>query len=222
MKRDLKIRIWKWIAFVGFSLSLLLGVGVNAQTASELMNSMAEVYKSSGCIDISASVTVKSVVPENNGKSEFTMLLKGKKFKMDTPDMTVWFDGETQWAYLKNSEEVNVSLPNSGELISTNPLALMQSYDTFFEVKGKSETVAFNGKGCYKLQLSPKKEDSIRKMELEIAKDSGLPVAIYVEDKNKTQISIRIGRMKTKQGCNDSDFVFPESEYPDAEIIDLR
>ena len=92
MKRDLKIRIWKWIAFVGFSLSLLLGVGVNAQTASELMNRMAEVYKSSGCIDISASVTVKSVVPENNGKSEFTMLLKGKKFKMDTPEMTLIFD----------------------------------------------------------------------------------------------------------------------------------
>ena len=174
MKRDLKIRIWKWIAFVGFSLSLLLGVGVNAQTASELMNRMAEVYKSSGCIDISASVTVKSVVPENNGKSEFTMLLKGKKFKMDTPDMTVWFDGETQWAYLKNSEEVNVSLPNSRELISTNPLALMQSYDTFFEVKGKSETVAFNGKGCYKLQLSPKKAGrgvrQYRKEDVETAK----------------------------------------------------
>lgn len=33
------------------------------------------------------------------------------KFVLQVPDMITWFDGTTQWTYLKSSEEVNISIP---------------------------------------------------------------------------------------------------------------
>lgn len=57
------------------------------------------------------------------------------KFVLQVPDMITWFDGTTQWTYLKSSEEVNISIPEKDELLQTNPCLLLQSYKKAFDCK---------------------------------------------------------------------------------------
>ena len=60
------------------------------------------------------------------GTQEGTLLLKGNKFHLNTGDVETWFDGKTQWSYLRQNEEVNVSTPTPEELQSINPQHLLR------------------------------------------------------------------------------------------------
>ena len=43
------------------------------------------------------------------GRTAGTISVKGVKFVTTTPQTTVWFNGTTQWSYMKSTDEVNVS-----------------------------------------------------------------------------------------------------------------
>lgn len=42
--------------------------------------------------------------------------MKGNKFKIEIPDAITWFDGTTQWVYIKDTDEVNITNPTGDEL----------------------------------------------------------------------------------------------------------
>ena len=56
------------------------------------------------------------------GTQEGTLLLKGNKFHLNTGDVETWFDGKTQWSYLRQNEEVNVSTPHPGRTAEHQPV----------------------------------------------------------------------------------------------------
>ena len=62
------------------------------------------------------------------GTQEGTLLLKGNKFHLNTGDVETWFDGKTQWSYLRQNEEVNVCPPPPAEQESHNPELLLGPY----------------------------------------------------------------------------------------------
>ena len=62
------------------------------------------------------------------GRTAGTISVKGVKFVATTPQTTVWFNGTTQWSYMKSTDEVNVSTPTEAQRLSMNPYALMTLY----------------------------------------------------------------------------------------------
>ena len=136
--------------------------------------------------------------------------------------MTTWFDGTTQWSYVERNEEVNVSTPTGEELQFTNPALLLRMYKKGFTPKYIGESTASSGKSAYDIELTPKKKGDILKVELQIEKSSNFPAKIKVEAKNGISSTIHISNLKTGVNQPDDFFVFKESDYPDAEVIDLR
>ena len=136
--------------------------------------------------------------------------------------MTTWFDGTTQWSYVERNEEVNVSTPTGEELQFTNPALLLRMYKKGFTPQYIGESTASSGKSAYDIELTPKKKGDILKVELQIEKSSNFPAKIKVEAKNGISSTIHISNLKTGVNQPDDFFVFKESDYPDAEVIDLR
>ena len=62
------------------------------------------------------------------GRTAGNISVKGVKFVATTPQTTVWFNGTTQWSYMKSTDEVNVSTPTEAQRLSMNPYALMTLY----------------------------------------------------------------------------------------------
>ena len=91
---------------------LLLTLTTTAQTARQVLDKTAAALSNKG--GITASFSVK------NGVSG-TISVKGRKFHATTAQGMVWFDGKTQWTYVKQNSEVNVSNPTSSELQAVNP-----------------------------------------------------------------------------------------------------
>ena len=85
------------------------------------------------------------------GSVSGTMCLQGEKFRMDTPEMVTWYNGETQWSYVKANEEVNVSVPTPEERQAMNPYAFVHLYKEGYGLALK-ETV-LRGKPCYEVTL---------------------------------------------------------------------
>ena len=59
---------------------------------------------------------------------EGTAFIKADKFRLETDQMDVWFDGSTQWVFMKEVNEVNISSPTRDEITAVSPLALLGIY----------------------------------------------------------------------------------------------
>lgn len=193
-----------------------------AQDAQAILDKAAQMYEQSN--GIKANFAIHSVVPQQNISESFEGIIemKGDKFKLETPDMITWYDGQTQWVYVMRNEEVNVSTPSGDELQLTNPAVLLRQYKKGFSVQYKGTSTTRQAKSAYDITLIPKKKSDIQQIDLQIEKMSNIPAAITISDKNKATVSIYISKWETGKNQADSFFSFNESDYPDAEIIDLR
>ena len=193
-----------------------------AQDAQAILDKAAQKYEQSN--GIKANFAIHSVVPQQNISESFEGIIemKGDKFKLETPDMITWYDGQTQWVYVMRNEEVNVSTPSGDELQLTNPAVLLRQYKKGFSVQYKGTSTTRQAKSAYDITLIPKKKSDIQQIDLQIEKMSNIPAAITITDKNKATVSIYISKWETGKNQADSFFSFNESDYPDAEVIDLR
>ena len=93
---------YRWVvlwALFAFHCSLFTSQTV-AQTAKAVLDKTASVVSNKS--GAKASFTIKGDQMNASG----TIAIKGRKFQAATPQASIWFDGKTQWTYLKKNDEV--------------------------------------------------------------------------------------------------------------------
>ncbi len=156
------------------------------------------------------------------GSASGTMCIQGEKFQMTTPDMITWYNGETQWSYVKANEEVNVSVPTPEERQSMNPYAFVNLYKDGYDYTIKETTL--RGKPCYEVTLTAKdKRKSLRTIILDIDQRTYAPMCVRMQQRdNGNWTRIAIHQFHTGQSFKAAVFEFNPKDFPQAEIIDLR
>ena len=149
------------------------------------------------------------------GNTSGTIAIKGKKFYATTPQATVWFDGKTQWTYVKNSDEVNVSNPTDAQLQAINPYNFINLYK-----RGYAYTMN-NAGADYVIHLTATSpERKIKELFISVNKNNYQPKQIKMLQ-GKKWTTFDISSIK-KEKIADSQFRFNSKDFPKAEIIDLR
>ncbi|MGP1476814.1 MAG: LolA-like putative outer membrane lipoprotein chaperone [Phocaeicola sp.] len=198
-----------YICIVILLLSHATTFAQQSDKAMEILDKTAQNIKNAGGISVTFS-----------GSQNGSILLEGEKFYLNNGNVESWFDGKTQWSYMKDNEEVNISNPTSEELQNINPYALLsfykQGYNYIYE-----GTKNVKGKIYYKVILKPQRVVNIIEIVLYITKDY-LPQDIKIKAKNQPEQIISIISYKLHQKYNDAIFKYGKSKYPNAEIIDLR
>lgn len=180
-----------------------------AQTAKSVLDKAA------------ANITVKSGVQANfkmtgsMGNTSGTLVVKGKKFHATTPQAIVWFDGKTQWTYMKNNDEVNVTTPTEAQLQAINPYNFINLYKNGYDC-----TLNKAGKDYIVHLTASLKDKKIREMFITINKTSYQPTQVKLLQGTKWTI-FDITDLK-KRNIPDSQFRFNAKDFPQAEVIDLR
>jgi len=180
-----------------------------AQTAKSVLDKAA------------ANITVKSGVQANfkmtgsMGNTSGTLVVKGKKFHATTPQAIVWFDGKTQWTYMKNNDEVNVTTPTEAQLQAINPYNFINLYKNGYDC-----TLNKAGKDYIVHLTTSLKDKKIREMFITINKTSYQPTQVKLLQGTKWTI-FDITDLK-KRNIPDSQFRFNAKDFPQAEVIDLR
>ena len=92
-------------------MMLLLSVGAQAESAKRILDKAAATVNNPGGVQAHFQMISKQF-----GTTEGEIAVKGNKFHATTPDATIWFDGKTQWTYMKGNDEVNISNPTEAQL----------------------------------------------------------------------------------------------------------
>lgn len=195
---------------------------VGAQNARTILDNANKAYNNAGGITASFTINTEDVGAKVTYSQDGKAYLKGNKFKIDVPDGITWFDGSTQWVYIKGSNEVNISNPAGEELAGVSPAVLLNIYKTGFKLDYKGETRE-NGKTVYVVEMIPESSNSeYSKMSINIDKTTNLFTSIKLFGKNKMNNHLIIRSLQTKTNPLDGTFVFNKKDYPGVEVIDLR
>lgn len=191
-------------------ISMLMCNIMIAQTAKSVLDKIAATISSR--TGVTANFKISNV---QNGGISGTISVKGKKFYATTSQANVWFDGKTQWTYMKNNNEVNVNTPGENELQAINPYNFINIYKSGFTYSMK--TTGSN----YEVHLkATNSKRSIQEMYIYANKTTYVPSQIKMRQGTKWS-TISISGLK-RSALNDNMFRFNPKSYPNVEIIDLR
>lgn len=180
-----------------------------AQTAKSVLD------KAAANITVKSGVQASFKMTGSLGNTSGTIAVKGRKFHATTPQAIVWFDGKTQWTYMKNNDEVNVTTPTESQLQAINPYNFINLYKS-----GYNSTLNKSGKDYVVHLTASSKDKKIRELFITIDKSSYHPTQVKLLQGTKWTI-FDIKDLK-KQNIPDSQFRFNAKDFPQAEVIDLR
>ena len=188
----------------------LASLGTFAQTAQQVLDKTASIIGNKS----GASANFQMSSPKY-GSASGSLAIKGNKFNARTGQATVWYNGKTQWTYMKKTNEVNVSNPTQAQQMSMNPYTFINIYKTGYNSSMK--TVG----GNYEVHLTAQnKTRSVHELIITINKSTYVPSVIKMRQ-GGTWSTITVSNFKAKSIPN-STFVFNSKEFPKAEIVDLR
>ncbi len=202
--------------------TLIPFLGIEAQNARAILDKAAAAYTKAGGLTASFTLDSKEIKTKSIYSIDGTISMKGDRFKIDIPDATTWFDGKTQWVYMKGTDEVNITEPTGEELQGISPSSIFSIYKQGFDLLYKGEKKVA-GIALFEVELiSQNKSSNFTKIIVQIDKTTNLFHQIILFDKSGYENKLSIRKMKTNINLLDKTFIFNKSEYPDVEIIDLR
>ena len=189
----------------------LLPYCISAQTdakAAEVLDKVLEDLSDNG------------IRADFEGSETGFLLLKGEKFYLNNGNVQSWYDGKTQWSYVADTEEVNISHPTLEELQGINPYLILMRYKTDFNYTYKGSQTR-NGVKGHEIVLTPKHSEQSEVIRVFTSKTYH-PLAMKMEQNGQTLSEINVTSYKTDQKLEDGMFRFNKSLFPNAEIIDMR
>lgn len=190
---------------------LVLTVSISAQNATQarkILDKTASIIGRKGGAVANFSISGKY------GNSSGTIAIKGNKFNAKTPQAIVWYDGKTQWTYMKKNQEVNVSTPTEAQQQSMNPYKFISIYKNGFKLGMKNVSEG------WKIHLyATNQKRTIKEMYIVVGKNY-LPKTIRMRQSNGWT-TIKVTNFKAKN-LADTMFRFNAKDFPNAEVIDLR
>lgn len=205
--------------------ALLASFSTSAQTdarAKSILDALAKkaaTYKS-----LQATFTANLPAPGGKGGTtqRGTFFMKGAKYRLMLPTQDTRCDGRTVWTYLKEAGEVQVSTPDaSADALS--PIKLFTQFsDRDYTSRYLGERTV-GGKASQVVELLPTKStQAFKKVELAVAKASGVPSGATVWDKSGAKYAYTIATYTPNVAITDAQFVWDAKANPKVEVVDLR
>ncbi|MBR1469970.1 MAG: cell envelope biogenesis protein LolA [Prevotella sp.] len=198
-----------------FSLIILLAsttaMAQKAAEARKILDKTAAVVGYKGGASASFKITSAKI-----GSTTGTIAIKGKKFHARTPQAIVWFDGKTQWSYMKSTDEVNIFTPTEAQQMAMNPYQFINLYK-----QGYTLSMTGNDRNFYNIRLvAQNKSRSAQELYIKVNKKTYTPTQVRMRE-GTTWTTIDISNFQAKTQ-SDATFVFKAKDFPTAEVIDLR
>jgi outer membrane lipoprotein-sorting protein len=194
-------------------LATLQAVGCYAQNptlARKVLDKTAAVVGNKKGASARFTVTGSKI-----GSASGTIAIKGSMYHVSTPKAIVWFNGKTQWSYLKSTNEVNVTTPSAAQRAKMNPYAFITLYKSGYKLgvttKGGNQVVHMTAQN---------KNQPVQEIYLTINSKTYVPSMVKMKQ-NGTWTNISISGFTAKSLPN-STFTFRQKDFPSAEVVDLR
>ncbi len=196
---------------------LTLSIGLKAQSVESLFRGIIDKLKSYDNIEIAFDYNMINTEAGIYETMDGIGYLQGDSYKLKIMGQDIICDGTTIWTYNADAEEVMISEVDKSDG-SGSPLAILDSYYDNITAKIVEES-GTTKKIEVKSLISNENFDRII---VSIDTNTSEIKDLHVLDKNKNEFVYVITSFVTNQKLPADFFTFKASDYPDAEIIDMR
>jgi outer membrane lipoprotein-sorting protein len=189
----------------------------------EVLGELTRTIASYKCLYFEYTIKTEDLHLNTSTMQDGKVMMKGNKYRLSTKNIELYNDGITQWQYLKEDNEVMISMADSTSDIVTNPLGFILGDKKEFKQKLKGE-VNEDGFNLLEIDFYPwdiKMPYSYIRIRIDDEKHK--PYSIRYVGKDGVNYTIKIKNYTPDIDIpNNEEFVFESSKYPDIEIVDLR
>jgi outer membrane lipoprotein-sorting protein len=213
----------KKIVFV-LSLILLPFFAVSQKNVEEVLKKLSGTISSYKCLYFEYTLQTEDIRLKTSTLQDGKVLMKGNKYRLSTEDVDLYNDGVTQWQYLKENNEVMISLSDSASDIMTNPIGFIMGDKKEFKQKLKGEIIE-DGLTLLEIDFYPwDLKTPYSYIRVRINEKKQMPYSIRYVGKDGVNYSIKIKNYTPdiEDIPVDTEFVFDTSKYQGIEIVDLR
>jgi outer membrane lipoprotein-sorting protein len=206
-----------------FAIVVLLSVvGVQAMAqkkAEELLREVIDKTRAFRSMEVYFTYRMVNDDAAIDEIKEGKIFIKGEAYKLIVAGQSVMSDGKTVWTYLADSDEVMISDAEEGEDAVT-PGKLLTTYYNDFKasyVNDKSNMA----RGLKTVELKPLKKGKFAKIHIGID-ERKLQIVNFSMFEGNNVFTYNIDKLISNGTVDDKHFTFKASDYPSAEIIDMR
>ena len=200
---------------IAFSTTLL----AQDQLAKNVLDRLSTTTQSYKNMRVSFDFIFENKNQKINEKQKGVLVLQDEMFRLEMDEQIIINDGENQWIYLTDMNEVQIMEHDPEEQLMS-PKKLFTIYEEdgykYSYVGAKSE----NGKRLQIIDLFPKESGAFMKVILAIDAAKNQLHKITMLDKNGGTYTYLITSFKSNTIVE--SFNFNTTSYPGIEIIDLR
>lgn len=201
-------------------------VAVQAQTdakAKAILAAVSKKYRTYDVVKSDFTFTLNNQQANLKESQEGTLYVKAKsnKYKVQMTDQELYSDGKSQWTYLKEDKEVQVTDvdPNGDAL---NPAKIFTLYENGFKYLYTGERKS-GAKVYQTIDLTPlDAKKSYYKIRLTIDKVAKQITNVLIFDKNGNRYTYNVKSFVPNAKVPETTFAFDPKKYPGVEVVDLR
>lgn len=199
-------------------LVLTFSISAQNQLAKEVLDKLSSTTESYENMSIDFEFIFENKSQEIRETQNGKIILENDNFKLELDNQIIFNDGETQWIYNSDINELQI-IEHDSEDEMMNPDKLFKIYEkdykyTYIGAESK------NGERLHVIDLFPEESNSFMKITLYINVIKNQLEKLILFDKNGGTYSYIINTFKSNSLTEPLDFNI--DQYSDIEIIDLR
>ncbi len=195
----------------------LMALAAKAQNAETMFKSAVNKLKKYDNIEITFDYNMINTEAGIYETMDGAGFLQGEAYKLFIMGQVIICDGNTTWTYNSDAEEVMITEVDKSDG-SGSPIAVIESYYDNISAKFVDEKGAVK-----KIEVkSLMSNDNFKKIIVTLDSNTLDIKDIHLFDNDDTEFVYVIKKFVTNQKLPADFFTFKESDFPDAEIIDMR
>lgn len=203
----------KITTFLVILLSALFCNTASAQTsASTILKNCADKLKA-------GAFTASFQIPRAESALRGDLSVSGRKFAYNTGEVSIIFNGQTQWTVDRESQDISIYNPEPAEVEQINPFAFLTGYSANYNLRLLSNDAS---RHTAKVELTPKTQGDISKVTVTVNTSAWQPSAFEIFTSDGSSMKVVISNLTLGANIPASRFVLKTSDYPGYEITDLR
>ena len=146
-----------------------------------------------------------------------TMKLDNERYSLIMDNMKVWCDGQVQWSYMADIDEVYITAADSEEAQNLSPLYIMEKYRENYKL-------SYEDKGAVALvvMMAMDAEAEVGRLELLMDKKNARLQSLFIYMPAQGRIEVFLNNYVARCSFAAGEYVCPVDEFHTAEIIDMR
>jgi outer membrane lipoprotein carrier protein len=193
--------------------------GQNDQAAVNILDKFAGNALKAPSISMKFRLVTFNQTDNTKDTLEGSVILNKDKYKLDLPNNTVWFNGETSWSYLIAEKEVTITRADKKDnSFQSRPSLIFSMYK-----KGYKSRMIEEKSDSYIIDLYPEDiKSELMRVRLTIGKVKLNLISLEYKKKDGIIVTLHVIEYNLSLKPEASAFVFQPGKFKDVEIVDMR